>query len=381
VALVVLPLLALDASEPGESALAVARALGMAALCAALIWLGGTRVLAPFMTRIARARSSELFTLTVFVVALGIAMVSAKVFHVSVALGAFLGGLVVGQSRFGAQAAADMAPFRDVFSALFFVSVGMLFNPMLVLQSPGKVLAALAIVLVVKPLVAVAVVMLLRDTRRTALTVAVGLAQIGEFSFILAHLGVQQGLLPAEGMEVLVVAAIVSIALNPLLFRALAAWELRGGNALPEADVAAPASAIDTGANVVIVGADDAGRRLARLCADAGLDVALVDPSVDALEAAATEGVATVFGDPGRRDVLAAAGVANARVLVVAGGALAARMRTSLAARQVNPRIAIVAIASSDAERAWLREFESVALVDAADETAEALMRAIRRTL
>ena len=132
---------------------------------------------------------------------------------------------------------------------------------------------------------------------------------------------------------------------------------------------------------MVIVGADDAGRRLARLCAEAGLDVALVDPSVDALEAAATEGVATVFGDPGRRDVLEAAGVANARVLVVAGGALAARMRTSLAARQVNPRIAIVAIASSDAERAWLREFESVALVDAADETAEALMRAIRRTL
>ena len=120
-----------------------------------------------------------------------------------------------------------MTPFRDVFSALFFVSVGMLFNPAFVLAHPLMVLAALAIVLIVKPLVALAIVVLIRDARGTAATVAVGLAQIGEFSFILATLGKALGILPAEGLDALVVTAIVSIALNPILFRALRKREAR----------------------------------------------------------------------------------------------------------------------------------------------------------
>jgi len=167
----------------------------------------------------ARTQSNELFTLTVFVVALGVAVLAAEVFHVSVALGAFFAGLVVGQSRFGPRAAADMAPFRDVFSALFFVSIGMLFNPAFVLREPLLVLGSLAIVLVLKPLAAWAIVRALRDGRRTAATVAVGLAQIGEFSFILASLAVSLGLLPREALDALVATAIASIAVNPVLFR------------------------------------------------------------------------------------------------------------------------------------------------------------------
>ena len=118
---------------------------------AALVWAVGSRLVAPVMERIARTRSTELFTLTVFVVALGVALLAAEVFGVSVALGAFFAGLVVGQSRFGPQAAADMVPFRDVFSALFFVSVGMLFNPGIVTSQPLLLAGALVIVLVVKP--------------------------------------------------------------------------------------------------------------------------------------------------------------------------------------------------------------------------------------
>ena len=145
------------------------------------------------MERMASTRSTELFTLTVFVVALGIALLAAEVFHSRSRSAPSSPAWSSGQSRFGPQAAADMVPFRDVFSALFFVSVGMLFNPASSTRAPGAACAALAIVLVVKPLVALAIVMLLRDTPRTALTVAVGLAQIGEFSFILGVLGHSSG--------------------------------------------------------------------------------------------------------------------------------------------------------------------------------------------
>jgi CPA2 family monovalent cation:H+ antiporter-2 len=223
VALVVLPVLATDADSVRAFGVPLAIALGMALLFAALVWVGGTRVVGKLLERMAHTKSQELFTLAVFVVALGIAVIAAKVFHVSVALGAFFAGLVVGQSRFGTQAANYMTPFRDVFSALFFVSVGMLFNPGFVVLHPLMVVAALAIVLVVKPLAALAIVLVMRSERATAATVAVGLAQIGEFSFILATLGQSLGLLPPEGFDALVVAAIFSIALNPILFRALRA--------------------------------------------------------------------------------------------------------------------------------------------------------------
>jgi CPA2 family monovalent cation:H+ antiporter-2 len=221
IALVVLPVLATDASGLASFGMPLAIALGKTAAFALLVWFVGSRVVSQVLERMAKTRSQELFTLTVFVVALGIAVIAAQVFHVSVALGAFFAGLVVGQSRFGVQAAGFMTPFRDVFSALFFVSVGMLFNPGFVLAHPLMVIVALAIVLIAKPLVALAIVVLIGDARGTAATVAVGLAQIGEFSFILAALGKSLGVLPAEAFDALVVAAIVSIAVNPILFRAL----------------------------------------------------------------------------------------------------------------------------------------------------------------
>ncbi len=231
VALVILPVLALEGADVMSMGMPLLEALGKAAAFAALVWIVGTRLISQLMERMARTRSEELFTLAVFVLALGIAVIAAEVFHVSVALGAFFAGLVVGQSRFGAQASSYMTPFRDVFSALFFVSVGMLFNPHFVLDHPVMVLAALGIVLLIKPAIALLIVALMRAERGTAATVAVGLAQIGEFSFILATLGKGLGILPPEGLDALVVAAIFSIALNPVLFGALRRWEARGRRA------------------------------------------------------------------------------------------------------------------------------------------------------
>src|SRR2546426_11667679 len=221
VALVVLPVLATGATSASSLASPLLLAFGKAAVFAALVWVVGTRLVSRVMERMARTRSEELFTVAVFVVALGVAIIASEVFHVSAALGAFFAGLVVGQSRFGPQASVYMTPLRDVFSALFFVSVGMLFNPNFVLAEPFKVLTALSIILLLNPLVALGIVTLLRDSHKTAATIAVGLAQIGEFSFILGALGLQLGVLPPEGLDALIAAAIVSIALNPLLFKAL----------------------------------------------------------------------------------------------------------------------------------------------------------------
>jgi len=385
IALVVLPAFAAGGTGAGAMAGALGIALGKAAAFAVLVWLVGTRFVAPVMERISKLRSAELFTLTVFVVALGVAILAAEVFSVSVALGAFFAGLVVGQSRIGAQAAADMAPFRDVFSALFFVSVGMLFNPAVVIAQPLLVLAALAIVLVVKPLVAVVIVVALRDTRRTALTVGVGLAQIGEFSFILGVLGMSLGILPQEAMEILVVAAILSIAVNPLLFRASGWIEARLGARFgdePEAPVGEAAAAPRaTALPVILTGLGEVGRRLVRRCAENGVPVCVIDNDPGLLAALDGRGVATFRGDPGELAALKAAGVAEARIIVVTDAQLAGKMRICIAARAVNPRIAIIATSGSSAERVWLEEFGAAYVCDALDEMTEGLLRSVRSGL
>ena len=385
VALVVLPSLALEDSSAGAVALGVATGIGKAAVFAALVWIVGTRVVAPVIERLARTRSSELFTLMVFVIALGVALVASEVFHVSVALGAFFAGLVVGQSRFGTQAATDMAPFRDVFSALFFVSIGMLFNPAFVTSEPWMVAAALGIVLVLKPLVALAIVMLMRDTLRTGLTVAVGLAQIGEFSFILAVLGQSLGILPAQGMDVLVVTAIVSIAINPLLFRALAAFEVRSKQQAEVASASARADieSRDAAYPVVVTGLGELGQRLIRRCLDTGVQVCAIGNEAGQLEELRSpdlqkHGLATVLGDAGQPQLLKAAGLDEARIIVVTNASLPEKMRICIAAREVNPRIAIIATAESTADRVWLQEFGATYICDALDEMTAALLRSVR---
>jgi CPA2 family monovalent cation:H+ antiporter-2 len=381
-ALVLLPALVAERSDPAGVAGALGLALGKAAVFAALVWAVGSRLVAPAMERIARTRSTELFTLTVFVVALGVALLAAEIFSVSVALGAFFAGLLVGQSRFGPQAAGDMAPFRDVFSALFFVSVGMLFNPGIVTSQPLLLAAALLIVLVVKPLVALTIVALLRDTKRTGLTVAVGLAQIGEFSFILGVLGQQIGILSPAGIDILVAVAIISIALNPLLFRALVGRHAPPAAFDPETAEAEPASrepvTASGGPAVAITGLGELGRRVVARCADTGVPVSVIDPDPDALAGLRGRGLAVVRGDPAQPEVLQAAGMATAKMIVVTNPALAEKMRICMAAREVNPRIAIIATSGSSAERTWLHEFGAAFVCDAIDEMTESLVRTVR---
>ena len=191
------------------------------AVLVAIVLVAGAKIVPWVLVQVARLRSRELFTLTVLVFSVAIAAASYFFFGASMALGAFLAGMVVAQSPVSHQAAADALPLRDAFAVLFFVSVGMLFDPAFLIEQPLMVAAALGIILIAKPLAALLIVAVLGHSVRTALTVAIGLAQIGEFSFILSELARQHGLMPDAGHNVLVAAAIISITFNPLLFRSL----------------------------------------------------------------------------------------------------------------------------------------------------------------
>jgi len=221
VVLVLLPALS-DKGGGGGWVAALGLTLGKLALFVAAMFLVGARLLPWILHQVGRTGSRELFTLGVIAVSLGVAYFSARLFDVSYALGAFCAGLLVHGSHASDRAASGMKPFEDAFAALFFVSVGMLFDPTILTREPLRVLAVLGIVVLGKSLTAFAIVRLLKQPARTALTVSAALAQIGEFSFILVGLGVDHGLLPEEGRSLVLAGALLSITLNPFLFGALA---------------------------------------------------------------------------------------------------------------------------------------------------------------
>jgi CPA2 family monovalent cation:H+ antiporter-2 len=233
VVLVLLPTLAHvlgtsgDAAPVGNPVVEIVIALGKEAIFAALMILAGARLVPRLLDFVARDGSRELFTLGVLAIAVGIAFVAAAVFDVSFALGAFLAGVVVGESDASHQAAEDALPLRDAFAVLFFVSVGMLLDPAYLVHQPLAIVGVVVLVVVAKAIAAYAIVAILRRPALTGLTVAAGLAQIGEFSFILATMGLTLGLLPTDGVQLIVAGALFSITLNPFLFRAIEPIELR----------------------------------------------------------------------------------------------------------------------------------------------------------
>ncbi|MCC6205336.1 MAG: cation:proton antiporter [Hyphomicrobiales bacterium] len=211
-----------DAGAGGQSVLLVlgVTLIKVAAFTALAVVLG-PKIVPGILTRAARTGSRELFTLTVLAIALGIAFGSAAAFGVSFALGAFFAGVVMSESHLSHRAAANSLPLQDAFSVLFFVSIGMLFNPMVIVEAPGKVLGVLAIIMIGKSIVAVAIVLLLRYPVGMALGIGASLAQVGEFSFILAGLGIAHGLLSEEGQDLILAGALLSVTLNPLALLAV----------------------------------------------------------------------------------------------------------------------------------------------------------------
>jgi CPA2 family monovalent cation:H+ antiporter-2 len=217
-AMVLLPALAATSESSVALWLDLAWTLGKVAAFIALMLIVGARVLPWLLDQAARTGSRELFTLAVVAAALGIAFGAAELFGVSYALGAFLAGVVINESDHSHRAAQDSQPLQDAFAVLFFVAVGMLFDPVILITEPLKLLAAVAVIIIGKALTAIAIVLLLRYPWRVALTIGASLAQIGEFSFVIAALGIATGLLPQDGQNLILAGALISITLNPLVF-------------------------------------------------------------------------------------------------------------------------------------------------------------------
>jgi len=389
--LVVMP--AIFGPEP-RSGLAVA--LGVTALkvtaLVALTALVGMRVIPWLLDRIAATRSRELFTLAVLVIALGIAVGSAEVFGVSMALGAFLAGLVVGRSEFSLRAASDALPMRDAFAVLFFVSVGMLFEPASLLRGPSVILGALAIVMVGKPLAAFLVMAILRVPRTVALPVGVALSQVGEFSFILAALGRDLGVITADVMNLVVVVAIVSIVLNPIVYKAIRPFEAwRAERAVARGIAAAPppesddSSAADGGRGpshrAVIVGYGPSGRTVTRLLRENDVEPSVIELNVETVRALKDDGIHAVYGDASRRETLEASGLARAGTIVLSAAGLEQGPEIIRLARAINPRVVVLARAAYLRDSHALRSAGANAVFSGEAEVAMALTEAVLRRL
>jgi K+:H+ antiporter len=319
-----------------------------------IVLLAGSRFVPWLLLRIARLRSRELFTLSVVVMAICVATISYVAFGASMALGAFLGGMVVGQSRVSEQAGADILPMRNIFAVLFFVSVGMLFDYRTVLESPALILGVLAIILLIKPLAALIIVIFSGHSLKTALTVAGGLAQIGEFSFIVGDMAKSLGLMPATGNNVLVAGAIVSISLNPVIFRRTLALEpvlekwswLTNRRAGHLEKLGARANEItanrteDPGA--IVVGYGPVGRTVTRLLGEFEIKPMIVDTNIDAVLELQQRGEQAIFGDATKHEILRNAGLASAAYLIVTIPNAEVSLRIIQAAREVAPVVRIL---------------------------------------
>lgn len=346
-ALVVLPAI-LSEQHPGMRGIGLA--LGVAALkiasLAAVVVVAGGRFIPWFMEQIAATRSRELFTLAVLVIALGIAVVSAKLFGVSMALGAFLAGTIVGRSEFGLRAASEALPMRDAFAVLFFVSVGMLFNPVSILTSPTLLAVTLAIVLLAKPAAVWAGVMLLGYPRQVATGVAVSLAQIGEFSFILSSAGSRLGVVPSQVVDTLVAVAILSITLNPLLYRLIEPFERWLARHRAAGETGDDPDALDASPprhRAIVVGYGPVGQTVTQLLLDNEIEPTVIELNLDTVRRLRTFDVRAIYGDAIRPDILLEAGIKGADNLILTSGASRVDEEIVRRAKELNPDIAILA--------------------------------------
>jgi CPA2 family monovalent cation:H+ antiporter-2 len=353
-----------------------------------LMLVVGKRVSPWLLNAVARTGSRELFTLCVIASAVGVAFASAALFGVSFALGAFFAGMVMRESPLAKRAAEESLPLRDAFSVLFFVSVGMLFDPQILLREPLSVLAVVAIIVLGKSLAAFAIVLAFRYPLNTALTVSASLAQIGEFSFILVSLGGSLGLLPIGGQQLILGAALISITINPLVFKAIKPLQALIGSrsrltqALQSPEVRAAHLPADVApaavsGHVLLVGHGVLGRRIGAALHTAGVRYVVIEQKREPVEKLRKRGVVAICGDATTTATLSEAKVEKARVLVLTiPDPLHARQIIAIA-RKANPGIEVVAYTSGPKEAALLRREEAVAVFSRTNEVARAMTRKI----
>ncbi|WP_238263571.1 YbaL family putative K(+) efflux transporter [Cupriavidus pauculus] len=355
------------AQDSGSIGMTIFQTLLQVVAFIALMLVAGRRVLPWLLWQVAKTGSRELFTLAVVAVAIGIAFGAAEIFSVSFALGAFFAGMVMRESQFSHRAAEESLPLRDAFSVLFFVSVGMLFKPEILVEQPLHVLAVVAVIILGKSLAAFVLVLAFRYPLNTALTVSASLAQIGEFSFILAGLGLTLGLLPEEGMSLVLAGALISIALNPLLFAALEPvrrWilarsatarrlEQRGD---PYAELPMTTERKYLQGQVVLVGYGRVGRRIAAAMQERSIPFVIADENRELVETLRKEGFAAVSGNAADPAVLIQAHIAHASMLVVAVPEPLFVRQMVETARTLNPEVEIVLRTHSEDESKLFRK-------------------------
>lgn len=364
-------LLGLDLGVGGIIAMTLVKVV----LFVALMLVFGRKLIPWTMHRIAHTGSRELFRLGVLAIALGVAFGASKLFGVSLALGAFFAGMVLAESELSHRAAQESLPLRDAFAVLFFVSVGMLFDPNILFEQPLPVLATVFIIVIGKSVAAFLIVLLFRKPVGTALTISASLGQIGEFSFILAALGVDLGLLPEEGRDLILAGAIISIILNPLLFFVCDCMRPLL-EAKREEPAEAPVPATDTvtahveehvdaddvhptalSGHAILVGYGRVGSIVGQNLKSAGTPFLVIEDSDKRIAELRAQGIEVLSGNAVSRETLGLANIAGARSLVIAIPNAFEACSIAEQGRTINPSILIVARAHSDAEVDELRQY------------------------
>ena len=375
-----------DAAESGTRGgllSALGWTLGKVTVFIVLMLAIGRRVIPWALERTASVGSRELFTLAVLAIALGVAYVSAAIFEVSFALGAFLAGVMLNESKLSHEAANDSLPMRDAFAVLFFVSVGMLFDPHILIEQPLAILATFLIIVLGNSFCGFIVTRVFRQPLQTQLTLATGLAQIGEFSFILAALGVSLGLLSPDARNLILAAALLSIIVNPMLFVLFDRWSVRHEAEIRAAaeesldaaadDLLPDRASIPASNHIILIGYGKVGSRVARSLHEHGMPLVLIDSNRAHCIDARKLGIPCIFGNAVSTEVLSDANLNSARALLVAiSQALEAGPIIKLA-REANPGLAILARAHSDEEVAYLHKAGADATIMGESEIARSM--------
>ena len=373
----------------GFTGVATAAALTIAKVVAfvAIMLIVGKRLIPWVLHYMAHTGSRELFRLAVFVIALGAAFAAAELFGVSFALGAFFAGMILSESPLSQRAAEETLPLRDAFAVIFFVSVGMLFRPAILVEDPLAVLATLAIILLGKSLAAFAIIRLFGYPASTALLVSVSLAQIGEFSFILAGLGVELGLLSERGRNLILAGAIFSIVINPLLFAGLELLQARREKARAEADPAyvekeegpsreeIRSTALSD--HVVLVGHGRVGSVISEGLAEKNMPLLVIETVEDRLAELRERGIETIAGNAADPEVIGAANIGNARCLLVAIPDAFEAGQVVEQARALNPKLSIIARAHSEAELLHLKKHGASIVIVGEHEIGRAMVQLV----
>ena len=394
--LVMLPAVSGPLGGKGDAGANLWPALGMTLLQVgafiAFMLVVGRKLFPWFLWRVAKTASRELFTLAVIAAAVGIAYASSELFGVSFALGAFFAGMVLRESELSHRAAEESLPLRDAFSVLFFVSVGMLFDPMVLVNNPLHVLGVVLVIVFGKSLAAFVLVLVLRYPLNTALTVSASLAQIGEFSFILAALGMSLGLLPALGQNLILAGAIISIAVNPLLFTAIEPVQrwLRTQSSLARKleRPADPLAALPMqtpheklSGQVVLVGFGRVGRRIADALTARGVHFVLAEQNRELVEAARERGIPAVVGNAAEPVVLIQAHIARAAMLVIATPDTFDVRKMVEIAKALNPSVRCVVRTHNPEEAELLRKETGGRVFVGEEELAGSMTRHVFDTL